>query len=414
MPTAKKLPSGSWNCKAFSHFEPVFDINGRPVIDQNGKQKQKRIYESFTSDDPTRRGKREAELMATEFLLNKKKGKSVTSNITLKEAMDKYVEVSNEALSGTTIQGYTGDRYDSYYTLFDVRLRDITSDDLQEAVNRDICRPSKRNKKNPKPISPKTVKNTYGFIIAAIHHFLPDAKYSVKLPGVPQKIKELHPPETVLQIIKGTDIELPCLLATWLSFSMSELRGIQHKDIENGYLALDRVVVDVNCVATVKETGKAPTRLRKHRIPSYIMNLIPPGEPEEYLIKLSGHSIYMKWTRLQEKYGLTHMTFHDLRHESASIMHMLKIPDKYAMERGGWKTDKVMKRIYTHTFSEERVKVDNQIDNYFESIMKNENDIDLDKYIAWLTLFDKQDSPESKEQYLEFMQHEMQHKKNKP
>ena len=72
MATAKKLPSGSWRCQVFSHYEPLFSTDGSPVMDpKTGKQKQKRIYESFTSDDPTSRGKREAELMAAQFSLSK-------------------------------------------------------------------------------------------------------------------------------------------------------------------------------------------------------------------------------------------------------------------------------------------------------------------------------------------------------
>ena len=67
MATAKKLPSGSWRCQVFSHYEPVFDAQGRSVIDQKtGKPKKRRVYMSFTSDDPTRRGKAEAEALATE------------------------------------------------------------------------------------------------------------------------------------------------------------------------------------------------------------------------------------------------------------------------------------------------------------------------------------------------------------
>ena len=72
MATAKKLPSGSWRCQVFSHYEPQFAPDGSPIMDpKTGKQKQKRIYESFTSDDPTSRGKREAELMAAQFSLSK-------------------------------------------------------------------------------------------------------------------------------------------------------------------------------------------------------------------------------------------------------------------------------------------------------------------------------------------------------
>lgn len=63
------------------------------------------------------------------------------------------------------------------------------------------------------------------------------------------------------------------------------------------------------------------------------------------------------------------MTFHDLRHVNASVMNLLNIPDKYAQERGGWKTDAVMKGTYMQTFTRARVEVNDTIDNYFESLL---------------------------------------------
>ena len=43
----------------------------------------------------------------------------------------------------------------------------------------------------------------------------------------------------------------------------------------------------------------------------------------------------------------------------------LGVPDKYAMERGGWKTPHVMKSVYQHTFSQEHLHVDRRIDTFF-------------------------------------------------
>ena len=49
MATAKKLPSGSWRCLAYSHTERIYD-------EKTQKWKNKRIYESFTDDDPSPAG----------------------------------------------------------------------------------------------------------------------------------------------------------------------------------------------------------------------------------------------------------------------------------------------------------------------------------------------------------------------
>lgn len=64
MPTAKKLPSGSWRCQVFSHYEEVKQ--------PDGTIKKKRIYKSFTSDDPSRNGKKAAELAAARYAAEKK------------------------------------------------------------------------------------------------------------------------------------------------------------------------------------------------------------------------------------------------------------------------------------------------------------------------------------------------------
>ena len=59
MATAKKLPSGSWRCLVFSHYEYV--------TGKDGNVKKKRVYESFTCDDPSPAGKRRCEAMAAEY-----------------------------------------------------------------------------------------------------------------------------------------------------------------------------------------------------------------------------------------------------------------------------------------------------------------------------------------------------------
>lgn len=74
---------------------------------------------------------------------------------------------------------------------------------------------------------------------------------------------------------------------------------------------------------------------------------------------------------------------------------------------GGWKTDNVMKKVYTHTFSEEREKVDEVIDDYFEKVLGTTNEnIDTQKYKAWLILFEKSDNKESLDEFKKFIQHE--------
>ena len=96
--------------------------------------------------------------------------------------MKKYVEAIGPSLSGTTVQGYSKEQYDSYAFLMEKKLKDITTEDLQKAVDDDTKRPSKRSTKTKAPISPKTVRNTYSYIRSVINYFYPNDNYDVRLP----------------------------------------------------------------------------------------------------------------------------------------------------------------------------------------------------------------------------------------
>lgn len=255
-----------------------------------------------------------------------------------------------------------------------LRLRDLDEDTLDEAINAEYKRVSKKRCRNPKPISPKRVRNEWGLLSAILNKYHKGLEYEPTLLDSPDRQKELIHPQTVLDILKGDYIELPALLAIWLSFSLSEIRGLTKSrsiSADGQYLTIREVVVDVDGEAVHKELAKNRWRNRTHRIPPYIRSLIEQV-PTDELVTISGRAIYHRWVKLLRRNGLPHMTFHDLRHESASIMALLRVPDKYAMERGGWKSDKVMKKVYTHTFPEERQKVDNIIDGYFEELMQHD------------------------------------------
>ena len=165
MATAKKLPSGSWRCLVYSHSETIFDASGDIVYGEDGKPKKKRIYESFTSDDPSPQGKKEAEFLAAQFALKKKRD-SRPANLTLREAIDQYIDNSDAVLSPTTIEGYRTIQRNAFAELMDIPLSKITNQKLKEAVNNEAKRPAKRGKGST-TISAKTVCNEYG--LSLIH-----------------------------------------------------------------------------------------------------------------------------------------------------------------------------------------------------------------------------------------------------
>ena len=376
MPTAKKLPSGSWRCQVYSHSVTATDDMGNIIYDKDGKPKKKRIYESFTSDDNTKRGKVEAENMANDFILNrkdKKKKNKRKTEMTLIEAIDKYIDQHSNTLSVTTIKDYKSIKKNGFQDIMHTKLKDFDEDLLQSAVNRESGRKSKRFKKEPKTLSPKRLKNEYGLVRAVLKRYGADVDFEmITLPDVPIRYVELIKPEDIIEAVKGTEIELAVLLAMWLSFSRSEVLGLtKSKSVDGDYLTIKEVIVNGEDGPEVKEIGKNKYRNRRHRIPAYIKNLINQVEGDR-IVPIPGWKLYREWTKCLKRNNLPHITFHDLRHVNASVMALLRIPDKYAQERGGWKSDKVMKKVYQQTFSDERKKVDEIIDNYFDEKMQHE------------------------------------------
>ena len=47
------------------------------------------------------------------------------------------------------------------------------------------------------------------------------------------------------------------------------------------------------------------------------------------------------------------------------------IPDKYAMERGGWETDTAMKYVCQNTFSEERKEADKKTAHILRTLLND-------------------------------------------
>jgi len=65
-----------------------------------------------------------------------------------------------------------------------------------------------------------------GLVSVALREYDVDINFSkIRLPEKHKKIKELIHPEVIMDIIKDTNIELPVLLAMWLSFSASNTRA---------------------------------------------------------------------------------------------------------------------------------------------------------------------------------------------
>lgn len=337
MAKAKQLPSGSWRCR-------VYDNEIKKQV-------------SFTSNLPGKAGKNEAELMAREYLTGKKQKKE--QGRTIGECIDEYISLKENILSPTTISGYRKYRKTSLAGLCDILIKDITQQDIQAYFNKQAL-----------TLSPKSIHNAHGLLSAVLGVYAPDLRLKTTLPKIPKKIKHIPEVEEVWRAIYRTEIELPCLLAMWCSLRMSEIRGLKKSDIVDGVLTVERTIVNADNEHIEKDSTKTVESTRQIELPEYIISLINalPKE-QEYITLVKDHALYMRFVRRLKKCGVKHMSFHDLRHLNASIMLMLGIPDKYAMERGGWATNSTLKNVYQHTFSAERKAADKKINDYFNGVL---------------------------------------------
>lgn len=338
---AHKLPSGSWNVQVM----------------RNKKS------HSFTA--PT---KGEAVKMAAAFIAQSEY--ESREGITVLQAMKEYVEAKRHVLSPSTIAQYERYLDHGFESIKTIPVGRLTSLDVQQAVNAEACRKKERG---GKPVSAKYVKNLYSFLSASVKLVRPDLALRVTLPKPVKTFREIPEPAEVIKAIKGKDIELPALLAMWLSLTASEIRGIKVSSIQNGILTIDETIVQVDGLPVHKAAGKAYNRNRQLKVPKYIMELIKQTEAwkkgEGYIEPRSGKAISSRFSRVMHNAGIT-MRFHDLRHEFASVGARLNANQKVLQDMGGWSNPATLQNVYQHAYEADRKKAERAIDRYFGKLVK--------------------------------------------
>lgn len=317
----------------------------------DGKKKTKVFYAATAA---------EADYLALQFKLQKEKS-SDPGKITVGEAVDQYIESKSNLLSPSTITGYRVKRRNNFQSLMDVRVADVTTQMLQKAVNAEA-----------KCYSPKSVKCAYNVLLLGIGMYRPDFTPKITLPKEKQIQYATPDGETLMRIFevsKGTRLEIPILLAAWLSLRASEVIGLKWTDVYEDHIHVQtaRVYSDQG---TVEKETKTESSNRKIPLPAYIKNILDnTPHTSEYVCDMTGAALYKAFMRMLKKHNIPHCRFHDLRHANASVMVMLGVPDRYAQVRGGWATGTVLTRRYQQTFSDEEIRIAERIDTYFDSLM---------------------------------------------
>lgn len=140
------------------------------ILQPDGTIKKKRIYKSFTSDVKSAKGKKLAEQSAAKWASEKENACSV-QNITFDEALDRYIESRESVLSPRTIMDYKRIRKKELKTIMNIKIARITQEDIQRAINLES-----------QVHSPKTVRNSHGFISAVMRTYRPNFALNTALP----------------------------------------------------------------------------------------------------------------------------------------------------------------------------------------------------------------------------------------
>ena len=344
MAKAKKLPSGSWRCRVYSH------------TDSDGKKH----YESFTA--PT---KQQAEMLAARFANDT--DRRMSDDLTVSEAVKNYLEANRNVLSPSTLDGYIKDAR-CFKDIDHLRIRKLTSRDLQEFVAGLI----------DQGLAPKTVKNRYGLLRTVLSFSGVEKDFKIHLPSAPKKKK--YAPEdaqiTALYDKASRKMKIAISLAAFHSLRRGEIAGLKYGDLKGNTLYVHSDVVKGPDGEWVhKEIPKTDASNRTIYLRSSELELIGSGDPDEYIVKLTPGSIGTDFYNLKKSVGID-IRFHDLRGYFASIAASLNISDTYLSHLGGWREgSKVLKQHYQKPIVSINEGYANKLNEYFDGITRKSKEV---------------------------------------
>lgn len=339
VPTARQLPSGQWFCRV--------RVRGQDIC-------------------ITRPTEREAvaEAMAVKAGILKDPKPKVEK--TLRQCIDEYIRERENILSPATIAGYRVIQRNRMKLLMDKPLSRITERQIRAAVNQDAAE-----------VSPKTVKNAYGLLASVLqdHGSTVDMSH-IRMPQSQRKEKQIYNREDLMRLIealRGTDIEAPILLAVMLGLRRSEICALTWDcvDIKNRTVRIESAVVyDENNDAIHKGTKTAGSARTLGNCPEYLMAVLDALPRDGDLVcNMTPNVLSHRFKRFLDANDLPHIGLHNLRHTNASILLALNVPDKYAMQLGGWTSSDTMKRIYQHLMDDELLEATTRRNEFFSALL---------------------------------------------
>ena len=324
------------------------------------KPKKRKDYYSaqvmINGERVTVTGKTEAQYRKNALAL--KDGEEEVSKAgTLKSIITDYIESNSATLSPATIRGYDQILRNRFQNYINEPANKI---DYQKLINDEA-----------KLKAPKTVKNSWGLITAALGYA--DIKIpEVNLPAVPEAVTQWLDHKQIKKFIKAIEndpAEVAALLALH-SLRASEMYHLETKDIsKDGIIVRGATVRDKNNKWVDKNTNKNSRSTRT--IPIIIPRLLK-------IIPDSGRIVIPKQTTVREhiericiENRLPVVTLHDLRRSFASLAAYLKWQEETICAVGGWSPGSpIVHKIYIKVSNVAVVEDTKKMKNYYQTTTK--------------------------------------------
>lgn len=303
-------------------------------------------------------------------LRNGMKKRRTATRLTLRDAVDNYIDARGTALSPSTIRGYKCIRNTRFQKAMDLPLS--ASIKWQSIVNAEAQKCSAR-----------TVSNAWHFIASVLRENDMDVP-KIKLPqAVPNERQWLDPDQirVFINAAKGDLCELAMLLCLH-SCRKSEVFALTKADFDftdaDGTIRIHSAkVLDETGRYVTKSTGKtvAATRTIPVMIPRVreLVEMLP--EDDSSVAPYWPNMLYKHINAICEKNDLPLVGVHGLRHSFASLAYHLGWSEAYTMKIGGWEDIATMRKVYTHIAEKDKLKASNSMADFYKSLTKNANEV---------------------------------------
>ena len=344
LPKPRKLPSGSW-------FVRVIDEQGNRI-------------------SITKNSEKECLAEAAAIKAGKKLKKKAPKAVTLREAINTYVDERRVALSPATCRNYLQVADTRFQSIMDTPMSSLNDKVMQTAIN-----------KESKICSGKTVKNAWSVINSALVNCGAD-KPNVVLPPVVKNEHEFLAPDEIGQFLEqvvGSSAEIPILFALH-SLRISEIMHVSWVDIDLKHETIrvaGSAVYDSDYQLVHKDTNKTSNsnRVVPIMIPRLLFLLKEQKQSNGYIVTVHENTIRREIKRACERAGLPNVGCHGLRHSFASLALVgLNMPQDVVMRIGGWDNPQTMKTVYTHVSQKTIGDYAKQAKSFFQNGNGNGND----------------------------------------